>query len=123
MKQYIDKDFVVKVIKKIYNDDYRFLPSDLVESVQDFKDDLLIALDKETELEKKIDITDITISHTRALESELSAKDKVIEEACEWLSENAWKYTSIEDCEDDDGVEFVFQKRKLVEDFKEAMSI
>lgn len=41
----IDKSAVVMEIKKIYNEDYKFLPSDLVESVQDFKDDLLIALD------------------------------------------------------------------------------
>ena len=47
---------------------------------------------------------------------------KVIEEAYEWLMENAGKYSSIENCEDDDGVEFVFHKRKLAEDFKEAMS-
>ena len=51
------------------------------------------------------------------------AIDKVIEGAYEWLRENAGKYSSIENCEDDDGVEFVFHKRKLVEDFKEAMSI
>lgn len=41
----IDKSAVVMEIKKIYNEDYKFLPSDLVEGVQDFKDDLLIALD------------------------------------------------------------------------------
>lgn len=45
MKQYIDKDDVVAEIKTIYNEDYKFLPSDIVESVRDFKDDLLIALD------------------------------------------------------------------------------
>lgn len=45
MAQYINKDAVVAAIKKIYNEDYKFLASDLVESVQDFKDDLLIALD------------------------------------------------------------------------------
>ena len=56
MKQYIDKSAVVAEIKKIYNEDYKFLPSDLVESVQDFKDDLLIALDtlevKEVDLDE-----------------------------------------------------------------------
>lgn len=41
----IDKAAVVAAIKTIYNEDYKFLPSDLVESVQDFKDDLLTALD------------------------------------------------------------------------------
>jgi hypothetical protein len=46
MTQYIDKDALVAEIKKIYNEGYKFLlPSDIVESVQDFKDDLLIALD------------------------------------------------------------------------------
>lgn len=55
----IDKAAVVAAVKKIYNEDYKFLPSDLVESVQDFKDDLLTALDglptvKEVDLEKEI---------------------------------------------------------------------
>ena len=58
MKELIDKAAVVAEIEKIYNEDYKFLPSDLVESVQDFKDDLLIALDtlevKEMDLEKEI---------------------------------------------------------------------
>lgn len=45
MKELIDKAAVVTAVKTIYNEDYKFLPSDLVESVQDFKDDLLIALD------------------------------------------------------------------------------
>lgn len=55
MARLIDKDDLVAEIKKIYNEDYRFLPSDLVESVRDFKDDLLAALDtlevKEVDLE------------------------------------------------------------------------
>ena len=50
----IDKAAVVAEIKRIYNEDYKFLPSDLVESIQDFKDDLLIALD--TLEVKKVDI-------------------------------------------------------------------
>lgn len=41
----IDKDKVIEAIKNIYNEDYKFLPSDIAESVGDFKDDLLIALD------------------------------------------------------------------------------
>ena len=45
MARYVDKDALVAEIKKIYNENYKFLPSDLVESVEDFKDDLLIALD------------------------------------------------------------------------------
>ena len=53
----IDKSAVVAEIKTIYNEDYKFLPSDLVEGVQDFKDDLLIALDtlevKEVDLNKE----------------------------------------------------------------------
>ena len=56
----IDKADVVAAIKTIYNEDYKFLPSDLVESVQDFKDDLLMALDglytvKEVDFDKEID--------------------------------------------------------------------
>ena len=43
-KQYIDKSAVVAEIERLYNEDYKFLPSDLLEGVQDFKDDLLIAL-------------------------------------------------------------------------------
>ena len=52
----IDKAAIVAKIKTIYNEDYKFLPSDLVEGVQDFKDDLLIALDtlevKEVDLDE-----------------------------------------------------------------------
>lgn len=47
--------------------------------------------------------------------------DKVIEKACEWIKENTMKYLSIENCEDEDGIEFVFHKRELIESFKEAM--
>jgi len=58
MKELICKADIVEEIEKIYNEDYKFLPSDLVESVQDFKDDLLIALDtlemKEVNLDKEI---------------------------------------------------------------------
>jgi hypothetical protein len=55
----IDKSAVVMEIEKIYNEDYKFLPSDLVESVQDFKYDLLTALDglstvKEVDLEEEL---------------------------------------------------------------------
>lgn len=70
MEQYIDKAAVVAEIKRIYNEDYKFLPSDVVESVQDFKDDLLTALDglstvKEVDLERAIDkwIDDTAITH------------------------------------------------------------
>ena len=55
----IDKEKVIAEIEKLYKEDYKFLPSDLVESVQDFKDDLLIALGtletKEVDLEKELD--------------------------------------------------------------------
>lgn len=58
MRELIDKSAVVAEIEKIYNEDYKFLPSDVVESVQDFKDDLLIALDilevKEVDLDREI---------------------------------------------------------------------
>ena len=54
----IDKEEVVAAIKKIYNEDYKFLPSDLIESVGDFKDDLLTALDtievKDVDLENSV---------------------------------------------------------------------
>ena len=45
MTPYIDKDAVVLLIQKIYDNDYKFLPSDIVEGVQSFKDDLLMNLD------------------------------------------------------------------------------
>jgi hypothetical protein len=38
----IDKSALVAEIKKIYNEDYKFLPSDIAEHIQDFKDDVLI---------------------------------------------------------------------------------
>ena len=44
MEKYISKAAILAEIERIYNEDYKFLPSDLVESVQDFKDDLLLAL-------------------------------------------------------------------------------
>ena len=57
MTQYIDKDTLVAEIKKIYDSDYKFLPSDIVEGIQDFKDDVLRNIDtlevKEVDLEKE----------------------------------------------------------------------
>ncbi len=44
MEKYINKAAILAEIERIYNEDYKFLPSDLVESVQDFKDDLLLAI-------------------------------------------------------------------------------
>jgi len=58
MKELICKADIVEEIEKIYNEDYKFLPSDVVESVQDFKDNLLIALNtlemKEVNLDREI---------------------------------------------------------------------
>lgn len=57
MAQYIDKDALVAEIKKIYNEDYKFLPSDIAENIQDFKDDVLRNIDtlevKVVDLEKE----------------------------------------------------------------------
>ena len=57
--KYIDTDKLIAEIKRIYNEDYEFLPSDLFESVQNFKDDLLMALNtlevEEVDLEKEIE--------------------------------------------------------------------
>ena len=55
----IDKSDIIAEIEKIYNEDYKFLPSDIVESVADFKDDLLMVLGslskvKEIEVEQEI---------------------------------------------------------------------
>lgn len=41
----INKDALVAEIEKIYNEDYKFLPSDIVADVQDFKDDILRSID------------------------------------------------------------------------------
>ena len=52
----IDKDALVAEIEKIYYEDYKFLPSDIVEHVQNFKDDVLINIDtlevKEVDLDE-----------------------------------------------------------------------
>lgn len=53
----IDKEKVIKEVKKVYDEGYKFLPSDLVESVDEFKDELLRVLDtletKEVDFEKE----------------------------------------------------------------------
>lgn len=41
----IDKEKVVAEIEKLYKENYKFLPSDIAESVSEFKDDLLMILD------------------------------------------------------------------------------
>jgi len=54
----IDKEKVIKEVKKVYDEGYKFLPSDINESVEDFKYDLLRVLDtlevKEVDLDKDI---------------------------------------------------------------------
>lgn len=54
----IDKEKVIKEVKKVYDEGYKFLPSDIVENVDEFKDELLRVLDtletKEVDLEKEI---------------------------------------------------------------------
>lgn len=54
----IDKEKVIKEVKKVYDEGYKFLPSDINESVEDFKYDLLRVLDtlevKEVDLEDYI---------------------------------------------------------------------
>ncbi len=59
MEQYISKSALVAKIEKLYEEDYRFLPSDIVEGIVDFKEDLLMVLDslskvKEVDLEKEL---------------------------------------------------------------------
>ena len=57
MEKYIPKSAIVAEIEKLYKENYKFLPSDIAESVVDFKDDLLMVLDtlevKEMDLEKE----------------------------------------------------------------------
>lgn len=52
----IDKAAVVAEIKKLYKEDYKFLPSDIAESVIDFKDDLLMVLDSLSTVKKEVDL-------------------------------------------------------------------
>ena len=58
MEKYIPKSAIVAEIEKLYKENYKFLPSDIAESVVDFKDDLLMVLDtlevKEIDLEKEM---------------------------------------------------------------------
>lgn len=58
MEKYIPKSAIVAEIEKLYKENYKFLPSDIAESVVDFKDDLLMVLDtlevKEVDLEKEM---------------------------------------------------------------------
>ena len=58
MAKYILLDALVVMIEKIYNEGYKFLPSDIAENIQNFKDDVLIYIDtlevKEVDLEKEI---------------------------------------------------------------------
>jgi hypothetical protein len=62
MEQYIPKSALVAKINKIYNEDYKFLSSDIADNVQNFKDDLLMNLDtlevKDVDLKKEIDLVE-----------------------------------------------------------------
>ena len=56
----IDKEKVVEEVEKLYKENYKFLPSDINESVEEFKDDLLRVLDtlstvKEVDLDNELD--------------------------------------------------------------------
>lgn len=59
MEQYIKKSALLAEIEKIYNEGYKFLPSDIAENIQNFKDDVLINIDtlevKDVDLEKEYD--------------------------------------------------------------------
>ena len=83
MEQYINKSKVVAEIERIYNEDYKFLPSDLVESVQDFKDDLLLALNT---IEVKVVDLDKEIKHF-IMSKELYEADSVIKAVAEHFFE------------------------------------
>ena len=72
MKELVDKAAVVAEIETLYKEHYQFLPSDIVESVDDFKDELLTVLDRlstvkdvdlEKEMGKYLDANDIEFSH------------------------------------------------------------
>lgn len=69
----INKDAVVAMINKIFDEDYDYLPSDIFEYVEDFKYDLLEALDT---LEKK----EADIEYVR--------KDVFNEKAIGWIDYN-----------------------------------
>ena len=92
----INKDVVVAMIKKIFREGYQFLPSDLVESAWDYKDDLLRALD---DIEEK----ELGIEYVR--------KDFFIEKTIEWLN----YYTQNGGCELDGWEEDFRQEMETTE--------
>ena len=83
MEKYINKAAILAEIERIYNEDYKFLPSDLVESVQDFKDDLLLALNT---IEVKVVDLDKEIKHF-IMSKELYEADSVIKAVAEHFFE------------------------------------
>ena len=92
MEQYINKSKVVAEIERIYNEDYKFLPSDLVESVQDFKDDLLLALNT---IEVKVVDLDKEIKHF-IMSKELYEADSVIKAVAEHFFELGLKALKVD---------------------------
>lgn len=87
----IDKAAVVAEIEKIYNEDYKFLPSDLVESVQDFKDDLLIALDtlEVKKVEEKFECPNIKIKDAIEVSSRMKYIDEDIKPIADFIMDYA----------------------------------
>lgn len=102
----IDKDAVVAEIEKIYNEDYKFLPSDLVEGVQDFKNDLLIALgtletkEKAEQYERPTTkvMEDISVSsRMKQIDDELKPIAKFILDYASWnLHKDEWNQPVLE---------------------------
>lgn len=83
----IDKEKVIEEIKKLYKEDYKFLPSDIVESVGDFKDDLLMILDnlstvEEVDLEKEIE----EVKHNYKVDD--NRHTSICSADIEWLAEH-----------------------------------
>ena len=100
MKELIDKSAVVAAVKTIYNEDYKFLPSDLVESVQDFKDDLLTALDGLSTVKN-------------ANDAYKQGYNDAIDKVCKWLKFNYAEFT--------DNTRLGIKIDELINDFKKDM--
>lgn len=72
----IDKDALVAEIEKIYNEDYKFLPSDIAENIQDFKDDVLRNIDT---LEVKVGFSAAKHNQWKPSEDQIEALASIVD--------------------------------------------
>lgn len=79
---------IQKINVKINKNDMDY--KEKYKEIFDMKKEDLLYLIENLMMEGKIDITDITVCHTRALESKLSAKDNIIFEADKCIFESVF---------------------------------